>query len=170
MYWLGNVPELFGDNEGNRKEKSRSHRHPNRQFFVISWLLQGSSVSQHICGSLSLPDFRKWNYCLLSTSFPQVKANSKEDYTSRSCLLSPSVPSCSSLKVLVTNRQSSNFALKTDSVKMLRKLPGTSVWKGTCCRSLAPAFSSFYSQIQLQWFQMHKSTVNHRPININWWI
>lgn len=82
MYWLGNVPEWFRDNGESRKEKSRSQRHHNRQFFVISRLLQGSSVSYHVCGCLSLPDFRKWNYCLLSTSFPQVKANSKEDYMS----------------------------------------------------------------------------------------
>lgn len=49
---------------------------------ATGWLLQGISVSHHICGCLSVPDFRKWNYSLLSTSFPQVKANSKEDYTS----------------------------------------------------------------------------------------
>lgn len=67
------VSKLFGDNRGSRKEKCRSHRHPNRQFFVISWLLQGNSVSYHICGCLSLLDCRKLNYCLISTSFPQVK-------------------------------------------------------------------------------------------------
>jgi len=88
-------------------------------------------------------------------------------HVSGSCLLGPPVPSRSSLKALAINCQRSDFVLKADCG--LRKLSWMFAWKQMYWWPPVPAFSSFYSQMQLQCLQVHTSTVNHQPITITCW-
>lgn len=77
-------------------------------------------------------------------------------HVSGSCLLSPSVPSHSSLKALVTNCESSNFVLKTDSCKGAQETAQDFCWKWMRCHVLCLSFPSSTHKFSYSGFKCTK--------------